>query len=109
VLGASLRRRPRAATGPAGRLAHHVARPGVGLELYVDEVVVRYEPPLAKAWETVADVRLLVIGHYRMKIELEPTQGGSRLQVTFDWQQPETHAWLGSSSAPGTRAGACAR
>lgn len=66
-----------------------------GINLFVDEVVTQYEPPRAKAWETVGDLRLLVIGHYRMNIKAEPQDGNSLLRIAIDYDLPATNAWLG--------------
>ena len=42
-----------------------------------------------KAWETVAEPRLLVVGHYRMGFEVQPASGGSRVRVFIDYALPE--------------------
>ena len=59
-----------------------------GLRLSVEEVVTAYEPPRHKAWETVGEPRLLVIGGYRMGFEIDPAPGGSRLVVFIDYRLP---------------------
>ena len=66
-----------------------------GFTLFLDEVVTRREPPRIKVWETVGDLRLLVIGHYRMSIEVEPQEGNSSLLVSIDYDLPFTNAWPG--------------
>ena len=48
----------------------------LGVRLALEEVVVEYEPPTRKVWETVGAPRLLVIGPYRMGFSL--THVGSR-------------------------------
>ena len=65
------------------------------IPLLLDEVVTRYEPPTAKTWETVGDLRLLVIGHYRMKIEVELRDDRSLLRVSIDYDLPSRNSWLG--------------
>ena len=69
-----------------------------GVRLFVEEVVTEREPPYRKAWETVGEPRLLVIGAYRMGFELTPEAGdGSRLRVFIDYALPERGLahWLG--------------
>jgi hypothetical protein len=73
----------------------------LGLVLAVDEEVVQYEPPWRKAWETIDEPRLLVVGRYRMGFELgshaDPRADNTRLRVWIDYNLPTgmlTH-WLG--------------
>ena len=68
----------------------------LGIRLGLEEVVVERAPPLRKAWETVGEPRLLVIGGYRMGFEIIPQAEGSRLKVFIDWREPEPPwRWLG--------------
>ena len=60
----------------------------LGLTLSLEEVVTRYESPREKAWETVGEPRLLVIGGYRMGFTIDPVRGGSRLVVFIDYRLP---------------------
>lgn len=48
------------------------------LALAVDEFVTPYEPPVRKMWATVGEPRLLVIGPYRMCVELAEASDASR-------------------------------
>ena len=66
-----------------------------GITLFLDEVVTHREPPRVKIWETVGTPRLIVIGHYRMKVEIEPQENGSLLGVSIDYNMPTMNAWLG--------------
>jgi hypothetical protein len=59
-----------------------------GITLSLDEVVVDREPPFRKAWETVGEPRLLVIGPYRMGFTVQPELSGSRLEVHIDYDLP---------------------
>lgn len=71
--------------------AHIVLRGRVfGIELHVEEVVVTYEPPTRKVWETIGMPRLLVIGPYRMSFEVNGSRGGSTLRVAIDYE-PRAH------------------
>ncbi len=59
-----------------------------GMRLYLDEVVTVREPPMRKAWETVGEPRLLVVGPYRMVFDLLPAGNTARLRVAIDYDAP---------------------
>ena len=67
-----------------------------GLELSLEEVVIEYEPPRRKSWETVGEPHLLIIGRYRMGFEVVARAGGSELRVFIDYELPQARAgsWL---------------
>lgn len=73
----------------------------LGIALAVDEVVVQYEPPWRKSWETIGEPRLLAIGTYRMGFELtshmDQRSENTRLRVWIDYNLPESlwTRWLG--------------
>lgn len=83
--------------GRGQKVGSHIGMGGkvLGITLYLDEVVTRREPPFIKTWETVGDVKLLVIGHYRMGIAIKPSSGGSLLKVFIDYDLPSKLSWLG--------------
>ena len=83
--------------GRGQKIGSHIRLSGkvFGITLYLDEVVTRHQPPRLKTWETVGDLRLLVIGHYRMSVEVEPRDGQSLLRVSIDYDLPPTNVWLG--------------
>ena len=58
-------------------------------------MVTRHDPPFVKTWETVGNPELLVVGYYRMDIEIEPKDASSLLRVSIDYDLPATNAWLG--------------
>ncbi len=68
-----------------------------GIRLYLDEEVTVHEPPHRKAWKTVGSLRLLVIGHYGMGLEIKPQNQGSSLKVFIDYELPVSWSmrWLG--------------
>lgn len=68
----------------------------MGLRLQLLEKVIVREPPFRKAWETVAEPRLLVIGRYRMGFEIEPVAAGSLATMFIDYDDPAPPwRWLG--------------
>ena len=67
----------------------------LGVRLYVDEIVTRRDPPTLKEWETTGTPRLLVIGHYRLRAEIQPRGAGSHVRVRIDYDLPTTGAWRG--------------
>ena len=68
-----------------------------GLRIFLDEVVIRRDPPQHKAWETVGVPKLLIIGSYRMGFDIRPSNGGSDLRVFIDYDLPtgSISHWLG--------------
>lgn len=54
----------------------------------LDEVVTVREPPAHKAWRTVGQLNLLVVGGYEMGFDLMPEGSGSRLTVWIDYKLP---------------------
>ena len=74
----------------------------LGLRLFVEEVVTEHEVPCRKSWETVGDVRLLVIGAYRMGFEIASDGARSRLRVFIDYALPTrgVSRWLGRALGP---------
>lgn len=72
-----------------------------GLPLSLDEVVVDYQPPVRKAWQTVGEPMLWVIGAYRMGFTLDEHDGGTRMQVFIDYAPPTRFGWLSRRLGPG--------
>jgi len=67
----------------------------LGIDLFLDEVITERDPPRHKAWRTVGDVNLLVIGHYAMRLDLTPQAAGSHIEVGIDWDLPARTPWIG--------------
>lgn len=78
----------------------HVRMSGqmLGIDLFLEEVVTEREPPRHKAWETVGNPRLLVIGHYRLGFDIVSNGTSSDFRVFIDYDLPysPTLRWLGS-------------
>ena len=76
--------------GGGQRVGSHIRMTGrvLGITLSLDEVVVDREPPFRKAWETVGEPRLLVIGPYRMGFTVQLEKAGSRLEVFIEYALP---------------------
>ena len=77
----------------AGRgraVGSHIVLTGrvLGMRLFLDEVVTVREPTLKKAWETVGEPRLLVVGPYSMSFHLEAAVSATRLRVAIDYDAP---------------------
>ena len=68
------------------------------MPLALQEQVVVREPPRRKAWQTVGEPSLLVIGAYRMGFEIEAAGSGATLTIRIDYQLPSRGIarWLGS-------------
>lgn len=69
----------------------------LGIELFLEQVVTHREPPRNKAWETIGNPKLLVIGNYRMGLDITPQNDNSILRVFIDYELPATPGtrWLG--------------
>ncbi len=83
--------------GHGQKVGSHIRLSGkvFGIELFLDEVITHYEPPFLKTWETVGTPKLLVIGFYRISIEIKPRDSHSRLRIFIDYDLPMTNVWLG--------------
>ncbi|MBI5401404.1 SRPBCC family protein [Candidatus Wolfebacteria bacterium] len=83
--------------GHGQEVGSHIRMSGkaFGISIFLDEVVTYREPPRVKVFETVGMPKLLVIGQYRMRFEVEPRTGGSLLSVSIDYNLPMTKVWLG--------------
>ena len=69
----------------------------LGIALSVEEAITVYEPPWHKAWQTLGEPRLLVIGPYRMGFDVLPLGSGSRvtLWIDYGWPRRGVERWLG--------------
>ncbi len=78
-------------------IGSHIKMDGKVFGIYVslDEVVTAHEPPRLKVWKTVGTPKLLIIGQYQMKVEIEPEVTGSLVKVSIDYELPSTLVWLG--------------
>lgn len=67
------------------------------MHLTVEETVMERNSPRNKAWETVGNPKLLVIGHYRMGFTSETQSDGSLVKVYIDYAMPPKWpaGWLG--------------
>ena len=83
--------------GNGQKIGSHIRLSGIafGMKLFLDEIVTHHEPPHLKIWETVGIPKLLVVGAYRMGIEIKPQDNGSRLRVYIDYDLPIHNVWLG--------------
>jgi hypothetical protein len=80
----------------------HLGGRVLGLALSVEEVVTERVPPYRKAWETLGAPRLLVMGPYRMGLDIARENRGCLLRVFIDYGIPETlpGRWLARVFAP---------
>ena len=60
----------------------------LGIPLEVVEAVTQRDLARYKAWETLGEPHLLVIGRYRMGFEIQPEDDGSALTVFIDYDEP---------------------
>lgn len=64
--------------------------------------MVEREPPRLKAWETVGEPHLLVIGRYRVSVNIEPRGDRSHVTIAIDYAFPAKAParWLGMLFGP---------
>lgn len=67
----------------------------LGMKLSVDEEITKYKPPYSKEWETINSPSLVVIGKYKMGIEISEGSVKSKLKVYIDYDLPKKNSWLG--------------
>src|SRR5262249_15168566 len=74
----------------------------LGIDLHVEAAVIAREPSKWKSWETVGEPRLLVIGHYRMSVRIEPRGDSSNVTIGIDYRLPTDRPmrWLGRLFGP---------
>lgn len=95
MFGSKMSTRLDAARGRAA--GSHITMGGsvLGVRLSLDEVVTERNVPVSKAWETVGEPRLLVIGSCRMGFELARRDEGTTFRVFIDYEWPRRRRWLG--------------
>lgn len=78
--------------GKGKEIGSHIQMHGnvLGFKLFLDEVIVKYEPPYYKAWETIGDLSLLVIDHYRLGFDIKPDNPNARFRVYIDYNLPQS-------------------
>lgn len=81
------------------KVGSHIKMDGkvLGVPLSLDEVIIERNPPHSKAWETVGDINLLVIDHYKLGFDITPSNGQSDLNVHIDYNFPQSKRtqWVG--------------
>ena len=85
--------------GKGRQVGSHIRLNGkvLGIPIFLDEVITQHQRPYRKTWQTVGNIRLLVIGHYTMGFEIQDENQGSKLEVFICYQLPEPPPirWLG--------------
>ena len=61
-----------------------------GIKLFLDEVITHHQPPYRKEWQTVGDLDIIVIGHYKLGFEIKPENSNSKLKVYIDYNLPNS-------------------
>ena len=78
--------------GKGQRVGSHIKIQGkvFGLNLFLDEVITKHSPPNHKEWETVGNINLLVIDHYKLGFEVKPEAEHPKLTVYIDYNLPKS-------------------
>lgn len=82
---------------------------GIGMSL--EEMVMERQQPHLKAWQTIGEPRLLVVGPYRMGFRIESAVANSLLTVFIDYDLPGSIVGrlLGRALAPAYARWCCRR
>ncbi|MEK7558912.1 MAG: SRPBCC family protein [Patescibacteria group bacterium] len=85
--------------GKFQKVGSHLQMKGAvfGIKLFLDEVVTRHESPFRKEWQTVGNISLIVIDHYKLGFEIVPDKNNSRFTVFIDYEFPKSLGtrWIG--------------
>jgi hypothetical protein len=78
--------------GKGQRIGSHIKMGGTifGIKLYLDEIITLYKPPYYKAWKTVGNLNLLIIGHYNLGFKITPKEDSSVLSVHINYELPNS-------------------
>ena len=78
--------------GKGKQVGSHIRMKGkvMGVPLSLDEVIIEHDPPHHKVWETVGNVNLLVIDHYKLGFDIRPSNGQSEITVFIDYNLPKS-------------------
>lgn len=78
--------------GEGRRVGSHIRMSGkvFGIDLFLDEVVTLHEPLYHKAWQTIGDIHLLIIGQYTMGFDITQERGACRFTVFIDYDLPQS-------------------
>ena len=86
--------------GRGQRVDSHIRMGGraFGIRIALDEVVTERSPPKRKAWRTVGQTQLIVVGAYAMGFDLAAIDGGTQVTVWIDYALPKSGVgrWLPS-------------
>lgn len=77
--------------GNGQKIGSHIMMTGnvLGLNLFLDEVIIEHNPPFRKAWETVGKLNLIIIDHYKLGFEINPENSISKIRVYIDYNLPQ--------------------
>jgi hypothetical protein len=78
--------------GRGQQIGSHIRMGGraFGIRIALEEVVTERTPPTRKAWRTVGETQLIVVGPYVMGFDLVAVEAGTRASVWIDYAPPST-------------------
>lgn len=66
----------------------------MGLTIDFTEAVTKWQPPLFKEWETVGDVKLIIMNWYKMWFEIIPAENGATVRLSISYLPPKQWFYL---------------
>lgn len=78
--------------GKGKKVGSHIKMQGkiLGFNLFLDEVITKHIFPYHKEWETVGDINLIVIDHYKLGFEISSEDNNSKLRIYIDYNLPKS-------------------
>lgn len=61
----------------------------LGLPIDFTEMVMKWEPPKHKVWETVGEAKIIIMSWYRMWFEIKPIEHGTLLKLFISYLPPQ--------------------
>lgn len=61
----------------------------MGLPLDITEVVRSYKMNEEKYWETIGEPKIIIMSHYVLGFQLQPTAGGTQATFVIDYEIPQ--------------------
>lgn len=64
----------------------------MGMTIDFSETVTKWQPPLLKEWETIGEVKIIIMSWYRMWFEIISTENGTVTKLSISYLRPKQ--WL---------------
>ena len=78
--------------GAGQKVGSHIVMRGkvFGIKLFLDEVVTKHDFPESKEWQTVGELNLVIIDHYKLGFQTAEQEDKTMLNVYIDYNLPKS-------------------